>query len=350
MFDYIANETIKDAVTRGYKICHEADNYSAFVNFLDALNLEPSISMQVIIDVLKDNGPKFEGLELGLKSILSDTGIKTYNTVSLTKGDEGIRELNFSEPHPYHTVLPVINQMKSCDVNVYSILGRTPASGISDGNPLIYALKRIKNWRLGSVSEFEKLVDYFMTVCERECGDGFLHDIDVVIPVPSSAHINKAMVGCITRRIEPSILSLDYLKKQSVDNAYDQIDESIIELNLMPKLYPNVKSNTVEYNKALNTIISDLDKAKKKNTEENTLNHIQGNPFAIKYVPPRYRSIFTDYIVGGFPDGILTGTNVLVVDDSISTGQSLSGIISTYILPQSPKSVTALTLLSPLIR
>lgn len=350
MFEYIENSTIRNAVSKGYKLCYEEGNYPAFVKFLDALDIPASISMRVIVDVLKRRGPQFEGLERGLKELLTDAGKQSVRTVHITTGDDGLKDLDFSAPVPYHSTFPIVNGQNFCKLECYSILGRTPSAGNGDGNPLIYALKRINNWRLASASDFRVLLDYFVTVCEKEFGTGMFSDVDILIPVPSTAKINLAMVNCIKRRINPSTVTLDSLKKQSVDHAYAQMDESLIDIQWMPKLYPDVKRGTAEYFKLLESVISDLDESRKRNTADNGAKNLKGNPFSIKYVHPKYRELFDDYLEGAFPDGILDDKNVLVVDDSISTGTSLTNLVKKYVLQQQPKSVKALTLLSPLLK
>ena len=60
--------------------------------------------------------------------------------------------------------------------------------------------------------------------------------------------------------------------------------------------------------------------------------------------------LFDSYVTGEFEEGTFTGKTVLLIDDSISTGKSITGIAEEFILPQKPKRIRALTLLSPLIR
>lgn len=350
MFEYIKNNLLKETVQKGYHLCHKDDNFSAFVNFINALDIPASISMRIIMEVLRNNGPKMEGLERGLRTLLGNAGAKEYRTVKLTAGDEGITELKFGEPKPIKTELVISSPGSTGKLECYSILGRTPASGISDGNPLIYALKRINNWRLASVDDFSILLDYYIAVCNSTFNGGLFADVDVLIPLPSSAKINAAMVNCITGRFKPEIITLDYLKKQSVESAYSQIDEMLIDVQWMGRLYPELRHGTQEYDRKLRNVISDLENAKQRNTESNAERGISGNPFAIKYIPVEYRKLFNDYITGAFPDGILEGKNVLVVDDSIASGQSLRGFVEKYVVGQKPASVRALTLLSPLLK
>lgn len=73
-------------------------------------------------------------------------------------------------------------------------------------------------------------------------------------------------------------------------------------------------------------------------------------PFAIKYVPPKYRPLIDSYVTGEFEDGMLDGKTVLIIDDSISTGKSITYLVSEFILPKGPKEIRALTLLSLLLK
>lgn len=348
MFDYIVNKRLHDAVDKGYRLCKDAGNYPAFIGFLDKLDLPASTSMRIVADVSTVSpSPKLEGLEKSLRDLITSTGKHTFDTVSIIPGDSGLKELDFKNIRPFMYSFPVVNGQNVCTLECCSVFGRTPASGMSDGNPLIYALKRIKNWRLASAEDFSTLFEYFLRFAEQEFNHGFLKDVDTIIPVPSRANINSGMVSCIQRRIKPEIVTLDMLGKQSVDNAYDQVDDEAIESQIMPIAFPNLKEGTVEYNKAVQSVYTELMASKRKNTDDNDRMGISGNPFSIKFVAPKYRKVFTDYIVGGFPDGMLTGKNVLVVDDTVSTGSSLTHVVSEFILGQNPGSVKGFTLLSP---
>ena len=55
-------------------------------------------------------------------------------------------------------------------------------------------------------------------------------------------------------------------------------------------------------------------------------------------------------MTGEFEDGLFDGKTVLIIDDSISTGKSITYMASEFILPKGPKEIRALTLLSPLLK
>lgn len=349
MFEYIPDSKLRDAINQGYALCKKEHNFSAFAGFLDELNLDPGLSMRIVLDTLKQSTVLNEGIQTGLKKILTDAGLADRNTVHIVDGNEGIMNLDFSAPKPYKSTLMLANGEYSGKMECYSILGRTNGSA-NDGNPLIYALKRIKNWRLASVDDFRVLLSYFIDSCNSSYGNDIFDGVDCMVPVPSSAKINDAMVSCIHKYVDASIISLDGIQKRSVESVYGQMDYESLETLVGSLLYPNMRTDTNFYDETVKEVYSVLQTSRKRNEDANRQNGVKGNPFAIKYVPTKYRKLFDSYVTGEFEEGTFTGKTVLLIDDSISTGKSITGIAEEFILPQKPKRIRALTLLSPLIR
>lgn len=349
MFEYIEQPNIRKAVEEGYALCKKEHNFAAFAGFLDALDMEPRISMRIVVDSLREPTIINEGIETGLKKILSSTGLSERKTVHVTDGDTGVMGLDFFEPKPYHSTYMLANGPFGGKMECYSILGRTNGMA-NDGNPLIYALKRIKNWRLASADDFRMLLNYFVAACTSNYGRSIFDGVDYIVPVPSSAKINAAMVSCIRKYVNANIVTLDNIRKRSVDSVYDQLDYDALEIVVGTHLYPGMDTDSPAYDRLVQKVYDELQEARKKNIEANRKSGATGDPFAIKYVPPKYRPLIDSYVTGEFEDGIFEGKTVLVIDDSISTGKSLTYMASEFILPKEPKEIRALTLLSPLVK
>jgi hypothetical protein len=342
MFNYINDDKLRIAVSEGYAECKREDNFSAFARFLDSLDMPPALSMQAVVEVLRHSPPLLEGLELGTKRILAVDGMEERRTAHIVPGDEGIRELNFKCPHPYEVDIAIAGGYMHC----YSILGRNTGMP-ADGNPLIYSLKRIKNWRLASATDFSLLLEYFISFTSSEFGGKVFSGVDCILPVPSSSNINAAMVSGIHKYVDATLVTFNDLKKQDVDTAYGQVLGDSFEF-FVAELFPGVDKDSEEFARKSQKVYGELMKSKEDNEKANTASGAKGNPFSIKYVKPQYRDIFDSYIQGSFADGTFTGKTVLVVDDSISTGKSLKVIVERFVVPQRPKEIRALTLLSPL--
>lgn len=350
MFDYIQDKSLKKAVTDAYSACKKDDDFGLFVDFLDRLDIPASISMKVVLDVLVHSKPITEGISRGIRELLTATGKRQYDSVAIDDTDDGIKKLNFAKPEPFHTSVMLANGPYGLKLDCYSILGRTRSEYGNDGNPLIYALKRINNWRFASSADYKQLLDYFVSVLESKYGHQLLDNIDYVIPIPSSHCINQGIISCIKRYCRPEIVTLDCIGKHSVDSVYDQFDADTVEYIVEHELFPGINTNSTTYNQEITNFARKLAEWRRKNTEANREAGVQGNPFSIKHVEPKYRQLFHDYISGTFPDGIFTDKNVLIVDDSIATGSSLKSVAERFVLPQNPKSIKALTLLSPILR
>ena len=123
MFDYIEQPNIRKAVEEGYALCKKEHNFAAFAGFLDALDLEPRISMHIVLDSLKEPTALNEGIQTGLKKILSSSGLAERKTVQMVDGDAGIMNLDFAEPKPYHSTYMLANGPYGGKMECYSILG-----------------------------------------------------------------------------------------------------------------------------------------------------------------------------------------------------------------------------------
>lgn len=217
---------------------------------------------------------------------------------------------------------PTISHIK--DIKVISIFKRIRNDEKTDGNPLIYALKDIKGWKIDDAN-LEKLYNRFNQILEK-INDKY----DTIILVPSSNILNTKILHNIGKTIKYDHQITDYMQKMSADDVYDN--------------YIDWKSLYTDFpNRNLKKIINDS--FLRMETENDDI-------FSFKYIPTNYRSYITktmnkNYSVIKYAEEI-NDKHILILDDTISSGNTISemseDIITTYI----PKSITILTLFSSL--
>lgn len=212
-------------------------------------------------------------------------------------------------------------------VRVWSIFQRKqglPSDG--DGNPMLYALKKEKNYVMTNPkvvnTRIEAIANKFSAMNQG---------LDVTIMVPSSNSLNKYFANIIGRKCNNPVYISDVLVKMTIEEVDDFIFEQgsafrkyygkkFLNAYQIFKNYCNRMPNGFQFHK-----IADLEMRK---VIENTIK-------------------LNDQYYGKYIDAI-NDKNVVIVDDSITLGQSLKesyNIIQTY---YSPKSISVVTLFSPL--
>lgn len=212
-------------------------------------------------------------------------------------------------------------------VRVWSIFQRKqglPSDG--DGNPMLYALKKEKNYVMTNPkivnARIESIANKFFSMNQG---------LDVTIMVPLSNSLNKYFAGVIGKRCNNPVYISNVLVKMTIEEIDDFIFEEdsafrryygnkFLDAYQLFKNYCNRMPNGFQFHK-----IGDLTM---RSVIENTIK-------------------LNDQYYGKYIEAI-NDKNVVIVDDSITLGQSLREsyeIIQTY---YSPKSICVITLFSPL--
>ena len=252
--------------------------------------------------------------------IIEGLDIDIYNrTVSLTnKHSKGI---NFEIDKPIYRK---INGM-----NVYSIFKRTKLRDEKninrDGNPFIYALKGINKWKFDiSDNEIREYCRKFINQCDK------LDKIyDTIIIVPSGSDLNKRFMKTLSNIIGTKYNLEDFFHKVEKEYADDSINITQIK-----------KDFGDNYKKVMHDIYDGFMKMK-------------GKYFEAKYIDKKYLK-YIDCIISSSNEyelfdclEYITNKNVLVLDDTISSGETVSRCVKA-IQTYAPKKIDVITLLSKL--
>jgi hypothetical protein len=200
-------------------------------------------------------------------------------------------------------------RLLSYDINgvkIYSIFKRL--SGKGDGNPLIKALKNIDGWQLSN--EDRKYIDENIVLLSKEL------NYDSVVMVASSNGFNKRIVSLLS---ESPII--DVFNKIMADDVELECSSEFSdkERELLQKAYDNMQ----EHNHGI---------------------------FSFKFIPIELRSKFANcstISTVNYSDRI-NGKNVLIVDDTVTSGSTISQSVQSLLSTYEPKSVKVLTVFSKL--
>lgn len=210
--------------------------------------------------------------------------------------------------------------------NVISIFKRTSLTDINntqiDGNPFIYALKKKNGWKFNITSEeINKYIRRFLNVCKK-----INNKYDTIIITPSASELNEKFMKAISRQVDANNIINEYFVKLSKEEI---IDDDLIDIERIRKDYGNL------FNKVMSEI-------------HRSFRRMKGETFEAKYVKKEYLK-YIKYIETNGDDDIrkyIDDKDILLLDDTISSGETVSqcinGILSNFI----PKSITIITLLS----
>ena len=219
---------------------------------------------------------------------------------------------------------PVYDKHNGYDV--ISIFKRTSLTDINntqrDGNPFIYALKNKNGWKFNITSEeINKYIRRFLNICKK-----INNKYDTIIITPSASELNEKFMKAISRQVDANNIINEYFVKLSKEEI---IDDDLIDIERIRNDYGN----------SFNKVMSEIHRSFRR---------MKGETFEAKYVKKEYLK-YIKYIETNGDDDIrkyIDDKDILLLDDTISSGETVSqcinGILSNFI----PKSITIITLLS----
>ena len=240
-------------------------------------------------------------------------------TISLT--DEHDKGVDFSLVNN-----PVYDKYK--DFDVISIFKRSKlvddTNTERDGNPFIYALKEKKGWTFDITNdEIFRYIKRFLEICKK-----INNTYDTIVITPSSTNINERFMKVISKQVQAENIVREFLVKIKKEEI---IDDNLIDKEQITKDYPN------NYNEVITKI-------------SRSFRRMEGADFEAKHLDKKYLK-YVKYIGVNNDLNIrpmIDGKDILVLDDTISSGTTVSQCIDGITSNFTPKSITIVTLLSKL--
>ncbi len=179
------------------------------------------------------------------------------------------------------------------NITIHSIYRRVKTRGYhSDGNPLIYALKNQKGYKI-SKSELKKFLYSFRYILSKLLQD---KSYDLILVLPSSSNIAKEVAQRVSRVLVEDLIVQDVFEKRSVGEVIDDIDITVIA--------------NKDRQKGIKRQLSKLQKIDRDRT------------FSMKNIPPKVREYFSPIKLQSKFD-FSSYKNILIVDDLLATGNSI---------------------------
>jgi len=246
-----------------------------------------------------------------LRRLIRESIIKeNFNLIEGVDVDEEAKTVSFNSSHEDNvdTSLLINPTYTNIDgVDVVSIFKRKKASDFSfDGNPLIYALKGLNGWKFKNPqSDITNLLKQFIRIVEK-----IQPKYDTIITIPSTNELNIQFLHRLNKIIKSDIQITDYLNKMNIEDVYENfINWKQLKLDYGDK-YDNSK-------RLLNKFFSNMEKT-------------NNNYFSYKFIKDvNLRKYITMTIYSDDEKAIeyapyINGKNILILDDTIGTGKTIS--------------------------
>ena len=250
----------------------------------------------------------------------------TRKTVKINSSEKGIDFRDSINPQYYR-----YNGMDVVSIFKRTKLGVDRFGKDVDGNPFIKAIKHKDGWSLNIT---QKDIDYittnFLSIVSK-----IKPNYDSIVMVPSHHKINNEFMEAIQSKLNCEYFVKDLFRKAYAEEAWDSIDWNEI------KKYATEKH--VLYDEIVDELESDFSKMK---TER----------FEAKYVKKEYLKFIKTIVCLSNKISyekcieMFANKSVLILDDTISTGQTVSNTSNIIKRMYGPKSVTIITLLSRLMK
>ena len=252
--------------------------------------------------------------------------------------DRNLKTVAFNDTHEYNvdTSLEHNPSFRTDIINgveIWSIFQRKRSLS-GDGNPLIYAYKNEKGWKFKSNKD--KL---FLEYRIQELVDKFIltHPGEIVIVMPSTNSLNDYIASILSKRASNYVFIRDIMTKITVGEAEEMIlDDPYSKFN-----------QTFRGNKKREAIHKLLRYFENMNNKKRGVfvRHMILDDDIRNSIDKTFKfsnSIFAEY------SNLINFNNVLVLDDTISRGQSAKEVCDMLKISYKPKSIAVLTLMSKL--
>lgn len=226
---------------------------------------------------------------------------------------------------------PTLSTEYGDGINVFSIFKRK-GDIPGDGNPLLYALKGEKSWKFRSEKDKEDIIKQIKLIAQKF--NNMFH-AGFTILIPTGNYLNK-FIGNIIKETGNNILVVDdVLLKLSIE----EVIESVLTKNSPFIQYygENTEKALQKLQKYINKMNAERNGLYTKHfVEDQTMRNLISKSLKIA---SEYETKYSPYI---------ENEDILLIDDSISRGDTIKEACQILQDTYSPKSITVLTLFSKL--
>lgn len=247
-------------------------------------------------------------------------------TVSVTKDNENPKYVDtnsYTQPYIFTDTVR--------GYTVYSIFKRQKTEdGVTDSNPLLNALKQRKGWQFENAKN-----DLMLLLRNFVAAIKLLPKYDTIIMTPSNNQLNQIVFKYLIRLIPHTTSYENFFEKFSAQDVYD---------NLIDDDYIN--SNFENPSSVYNSIDEAFGNMMKLNNGIFSYKYLQKTPYREAIIQSMKVNIGVDNDLNY--DEAINGKNVLIFDDTVTSGKTISDSGKAICDMFAPKTLTYITLFSSL--
>ena len=216
-------------------------------------------------------------------------------------------------------------------VQVWSIFKMKKGETREDGNPLVYALKG-EGWTFRSEEDREAIEKQFDLIASKFVS---MYQKGITVLIPSGNELNKHIADIVLSKSENGELIEGVVCKLTTE----EVNDIVLDFNSKFREYYKASFNSAYYR--LDRYLDQMDKELKGTFSRHLIKD------------PEMRDVLdftlkvSEDIYAEFANKI-NGQNILIIDDTIGSGQSIKEACRIMMESYAPKSITVLTLSSKL--
>lgn len=216
-------------------------------------------------------------------------------------------------------------------VQVWSIFKRKKGETREDGNPLAYALNG-EGWTFRSEEDREAIEKQFDLISSKFVS---MYQKEITVLIPSGNELNKHIADIFLSKSENG----EFIEGVICKLTTEEVNDIVLDFNSKFREYYKASFNSAYYR--LDRYLDQMDKELKGTFSRHLIKD------------PEMRDVLdftlkvSEDIYAEFANKI-NGQNILIIDDTIGSGQSIKAACRIMMESYAPKSITVLTLSSGL--
>ena len=217
------------------------------------------------------------------------------------------------------------------NVQVWSIFKRKRGFR-GDGNPLVYALKNEGGWKFKNETDRKSIEHQFNKIAEKFAKT---YPIGITILMPSGNVLNKHIANIVMSKSKHAELIEGLIRKLTTE----EVEQIVLDFDSTFRKYYKDDFNTKFFQ--LGDYLDEMENKRNGAFSRHLIKDSEMRNILDKTLK------LSDDAYARFANKI-NGQDILIIDDTISRGQSIKEICSIIQESYAPKSITVLTLLSKL--
>lgn len=217
------------------------------------------------------------------------------------------------------------------NVQVWSIFKRKRGLR-GDGNPLVYALKGEGGWKFRSQEDAKAIESQFHLIAEKFAA---MYPIGITVIIPSGNELNQHIAEVVMSKSD----NAELIEGVICEMTTEEVDEIVLDFDSQFRKYYKDDFNTKYYE--LGRYLDTMDKERGGTFSRHLVkNQEMRNVLdtTLKLSKDRYAEFANK----------INGQHILLIDDTISRGQTIINACKIMMDSYAPESITVLTLLSRL--